>query len=68
MALTSADNCYFVPNYSIEGKMCFTNLPSNTPTRAPGCVHSAARAHVHGHHALTLVAADALRLRLSLAV
>lgn len=38
MALTSADNCYFVPNYAIEGKLCFTNLPSNTPTRAPGCV------------------------------
>ena len=36
MALTSADNCYFVPNYGIEGKLCFTNLPSNTPTRAPG--------------------------------
>jgi len=40
MALTTADNCYYFPNYRVEGIDCYTNLPSNTSCRAPGCVPS----------------------------
>lgn len=40
MALTTADNCYFVPNYYCKGVECHTNLPSNTPMRGPGCVEA----------------------------
>jgi len=38
MALETADNTYYFPNFSASGKCCRTNLPTNTYTRAPGCL------------------------------
>ena len=35
-AVTHAFNCYDIPNLQIEGKMCRTNLPSNTAFRGFG--------------------------------
>ena len=38
MALTTADNVYYIPNFYATGKACRTNLPANTYMRAPGCL------------------------------
>ena len=38
MALTTSDNTYYFPNFEATGKCCRTNLPTNTYTRAPGCL------------------------------
>ncbi len=38
MALLCADNCYYIPNFYVEGVLCQTNLPTNTYTRGPGCI------------------------------
>jgi len=35
-AMLHTDNAYFVPNISIEGRICRTNLPSNTAFRGFG--------------------------------
>lgn len=35
-ALTHATNSYYVPNAYIHGKVCYTNLPSNTAFRGFG--------------------------------
>jgi xanthine dehydrogenase/oxidase len=35
-AMTHVDNCYKFPHVSIEGKMCKTNLPTNTAFRGFG--------------------------------
>ena len=35
-AVTHADNVYSIPNVSIEGRACQTNLPSNTAFRGFG--------------------------------
>eukprot|EP00039_Didymoeca_costata_P013650 m.211254 g.211254 ORF g.211254 m.211254 type:complete len:1324 (+) comp15833_c0_seq4:23-3994(+) len=37
MALTACDGAYFCPNWLVTPKLCKTNTPSNTWTRAPGC-------------------------------
>lgn len=34
--LLHADNCYYFPNAEFTGKVCFTNLPSNTAFRGFG--------------------------------
>ena len=34
--LLHADNCYYFPNAEFTGKICFTNLPSNTAFRGFG--------------------------------
>lgn len=34
--LLHADNCYYLPNVEFTGKICFTNLPSNTAFRGFG--------------------------------
>jgi xanthine dehydrogenase large subunit len=34
--LLHADNCYYFPNVEFSGKICFTNLPSNTAFRGFG--------------------------------
>jgi xanthine dehydrogenase/oxidase len=41
MAMNWADNGYHLPNYRAQAKVCFTNTPSRTYTRAPGVVQSA---------------------------
>lgn len=35
-----ADNCYYVPNYTVTGYTCKTNTPSNTAMRGPGAFKS----------------------------
>jgi xanthine dehydrogenase large subunit len=35
-AMLHSDNAYFIPNISIEGRICKTNLPSNTAFRGFG--------------------------------
>ena len=35
-AVIHATNCYDIPNVQIEGKICRTNLPSNTAFRGFG--------------------------------
>ena len=35
-ALTHADNVYRIPNTTIEGRVCYTNLPPNTAFRGFG--------------------------------
>ena len=35
-AVIHATNCYDIPNAQIEGKICRTNLPSNTAFRGFG--------------------------------
>lgn len=35
-ALTHATNAYYIPNAYIHGKVCYTNLPSNTAFRGFG--------------------------------
>ena len=35
-AMLHSDNAYFLPNISIEGRVCRTNLPSNTAFRGFG--------------------------------
>ena len=34
--MTHADNCYYIPNVRIIGKMCKTNIHSNTAFRGFG--------------------------------
>lgn len=41
MAMNWADNGYHLPNYRATAKICFTNTPARTYTRAPGVVQSA---------------------------
>ena len=40
MCLLWADNAYYIPNFSVSGKTCRTNTPSNTPMRGPGAMKS----------------------------
>ena len=35
-SLLHADNCYFLPHVELTGRVCFTNLPSNTAFRGFG--------------------------------
>jgi len=35
-----ADNAYYLPNYLARAKLCYTNTPSRTSTRAPGVIQS----------------------------
>ncbi len=35
-AMTHADNCYYIPNVRIIGKVCKTNIHSNTAFRGFG--------------------------------
>ena len=41
MAMNWADNGFHLPNYRAQAKVCFTNTPPRTYTRAPGVVQSA---------------------------
>lgn len=38
MALTTCDNSYYCPNWEVTAKLAKTNTPTNTATRAPGCL------------------------------
>ncbi len=40
MCLNWSDNTYYIPNFLAEGVSCKTNMPTNTPMRAPGVLHS----------------------------
>src|SRR4051812_3054123 len=35
-SLTHSDNCYYIPNVYLHGRVCRTNLPSNTAFRGFG--------------------------------
>ena len=35
---TACDNAYYCPNWQVVSTVCQTNTPSNTATRAPGCL------------------------------
>lgn len=34
--ITTLSNCYMVPNWSINGALCKTNIPAQTSVRGPG--------------------------------
>jgi xanthine dehydrogenase large subunit len=40
MAMTWADNAYYLPNYMARAKVCYTNTPARTFARAPGVLQS----------------------------
>lgn len=40
MGMLWADNAYYIPNYTANASVCFTNTPSRTSMRAPGVVHT----------------------------
>ena len=63
MALNTADNTYFFPNYSVTGYACRTNLPTNTSCRAPGCLPSLFFIEHIMDHAADVIAMDPTTLR-----
>jgi len=36
LAFNTIDNCYKTENFYVDGRVCRTNIPTNTSTRAPG--------------------------------